>query len=147
MSISKTIKSLFGCILLQGIVLITSLPALAQVGPGGVATGNKLWVKADQGVTTTIANVSLWTDQSSSGNNASQGTNANRPDLIPVLENYRPALYFNGNNDNLVVNDLVATGSSAVSVFAVGTHETGGDARHSLVVGQAQNSFAGGGYG
>ncbi|MGV9011297.1 MAG: T9SS type A sorting domain-containing protein [Flavobacteriales bacterium] len=147
MFLSKTIKHFFGCILVQGILVVPSLPALAQIGPGGVVTGNKLWFKADQGVTSTLGNVSLWNDQSSWGNNATQGINTNCPDLITVLENYRPALHFNGNDDHLLVNDLIAAGSTSVSVFAAGTHEMGGDARHSLVVGQAQNPFAGGGYG
>jgi hypothetical protein len=137
----------FTSFVLQCTLLVCPIVAFAQVGPGGVTTANMLWVKADQGVTTSGANVSLWTDQSSSGNNATQGTNANRPDLVPVVENYRPALYFNGNDDHLLVNDLIAASSTSVTVFAVGTHETGGDDWHSMVVGQAQGSWAGGGYG
>lgn len=119
----------------------------AQTGPGGVSSGAKLWVKADQGVTTSLANVSLWTDQSGSGNNAAQGTAAHRPDLNPVVTNYRPSIYFNGNNDNLTLNDLIAAGSTSVSIFAVGSNESGGDAWHSLFAGQASGAWIFGGYG
>src|SRR5690606_25004113 len=41
-----------------------------------------LWLRADLGVTVTGSGVSLWEDQSGSGNDFSQSTDASRPPLI-----------------------------------------------------------------
>jgi hypothetical protein len=57
----------FTSFVLQCTLLVCPIVAFAQVGPGGVTTANMLWVKADQGVTSSGANVSLWTDQSGFG--------------------------------------------------------------------------------
>ena len=63
--------------------------------------------------------VSQWWDQSTSGNHASQGTAASQPQIYNgtavVTENGKPALDFDGSNDNLEYT----TTASATTLFVV----------------------------
>ncbi len=123
--------------------------ASATSGPGGVNATNVLWVKADD-LTATLATddpVDLWSDQSGIGNDALQAVLSDRPSFNKVLRNYNPSIYFDGTNEHLDIADLVAAESTSISVFAVGTNEAGGDSWHSMVFGQANNNWSGGGYG
>lgn len=71
-------------------LFLSLLVNLSAQTPGGVA-GSVLWLKADAG-----ASPSLWTDNSTSANNFSQGTTANQPVLNGNVFNYNPALTFSG---------------------------------------------------
>ncbi|MGD0814609.1 MAG: protease pro-enzyme activation domain-containing protein, partial [Verrucomicrobiota bacterium] len=76
----------------------------------------QLWLRADEGVVTNSAGlVSQWQDQSGNANHASQSNANQQPRLIsdPGLGG-RPALLFNGIQDN--VNGSYLTGSGQVAV-------------------------------
>lgn len=128
-------------------ITIGTVNYVAPPAPGGVYSGNVLWLQADKGVTLAGVNVSSLADQSQGGNNASQGTSGFRPDWVEVRDNYQPTIYYNGINDHLNTADLIAASSTAVSVLAVGTNESGGENWHSMVTGQANPTHTGGGYG
>ncbi len=127
--------------------ILFALSANAQEGPGGVSGNNVFWVKADVGVTFANSDVAEWTDQSAGGNNATQATVSYRPSYISSLHNYNPGVHFDGSDEHLSINNLVAANSKNINVFAVGTNEQGGDSWHSMVMGQANSSWLNGGYG
>ena len=59
--------------------------------------GLRLWLRADTGVTQdTSGDVSLWADQSGSGNDAQQGTASQQPVAVAGAVNGYPVLHFNG---------------------------------------------------
>lgn len=82
------------------------------------------WWDAAKGITITGAGVSQWNDQSASGFNLTQGTDANRPtyNTSSTLIPGRPSLSFNGTshriNNNSVAADFTGT-DEPISVFAV----------------------------
>lgn len=126
---------------------IIPLFSLSQIGPGGVSLNNQFWVKAQSGISLVGSDVSVWADQSGNGNNAIQNTNTYRPSFNSSAINYNPSVYFDGTNEHLNINNLIASGGTQVHIFAVGTNETGGDSWHSMVFGQSSTSWTGGGYG
>lgn len=72
--------------------------------PGGVDTNMVLWLRPDQGTSTTsdASALNTWTDQSTAGNDATQDGNApefrdNSTDNI----NFQPTVNFDGANDRL----------------------------------------------
>lgn len=69
-----------------------------ECSPGGVETNLALWLKADDGTSTTVdgADVTTWTDKSTGGNNATAGGNA--PNYVANSINYNPALNFDQTN-------------------------------------------------
>lgn len=75
-------------------LLVVVNTARAQ-SPGGVSTNNKLWLKANTGVSTTAGLVTGWTDQSGSGNNAST-VNGVAPTVTSAAINSYPAVNFGG---------------------------------------------------
>jgi hypothetical protein len=72
-----------------------------------LTTGLKVWLAADAGITTNLSGaVTNWTDQSASGNNATQSIDETlAPVLVPNAINGKPALHFNGTNMFLEVSD------------------------------------------
>lgn len=58
--------------------------------------GLNLWLRADNGVTTSGANVTNWKDHSGLGNSASQSTGANQPTLVASAINSIAAVELNG---------------------------------------------------
>ncbi|MEL6556971.1 MAG: T9SS type A sorting domain-containing protein [Bacteroidota bacterium] len=133
------------------VILIMSgffpLFGLAQTGPGGVNTNNEFWVLAGSGITLSDTDVTTWADLSGNGNDAIQGISSERPSFDSSPINYNPSVYFDGTDEHLDINNLIASGSSAVHVFAVGTNEGGGDDWHCMVFGQSSAAWTGGGYG
>lgn len=119
----------------------------AQIGPGGVNANNVFWVKADSGLTLTGTSVSNWADNSIGANDASQLTTTNQPTYTSLLQNYNPSIYFDGNNDNLTLNNLINTTSTNLTIYAIGTNEGGGDLWHAMVTGQTDSQWTSGGYG
>ena len=103
------------------------------VGPDASATTLELWLRADVGVTTSGSSVATWSDQSGRGNDVSQSTAINRPELVSGGLNGNPVVQFsgqgNGPNDDDSSPDkeyLVGNLSSPVdlnraTVFAVGS--------------------------
>jgi CSLREA domain-containing protein len=87
--------------------------------PGGVSAGLLQWLRADVG-TTIATGVSLWTDQSSAGRNATQGTGANQPLFSSNAINFNPALSFNGTSQFMQFSDVgMVSGANTRSTYAV----------------------------
>lgn len=94
----------------------------------GLVSGRIVHLKADAGVTTDgSGNISVWTDQSGTGNNASQSTSTLRPALVSNAVNSQPAARFDGSNDGLALPDTMETGITETELFIVlkGTEEQG----------------------
>jgi gliding motility-associated-like protein len=134
---------LYFVLILFGISINTN----AQIAPGGVSANNVFWVKATSGITSTAGNVSNWADNSLGNNDASQVNASYQPSFNPFFQNYNPAVYFDGTNEHLNINDLINPTSKNVNVFAVGTNEGGGDLWHAMVSGQTDSQWTSGGYG
>jgi hypothetical protein len=63
--------------------------------------GLQLWLRADAGVDTLNGTVSIWHDQSGSGNDAIQASASRQPVLVAGVLNGKPAVRFDGVNDKL----------------------------------------------
>jgi hypothetical protein len=76
------------------------LPTIVGGLPG--TSGLKLWLRGDYGITLDgNGYVSTWSDQSGSGNNASQAVSTNRPYASPNQMGGKAAVRFDGVNDYL----------------------------------------------
>lgn len=64
--------------------------AAESLAPGGVIGGNYMWLRTDSGFSG-----SIWQDTWSL-HNMNQGTVTNQPTLIPLSNNFNPAISFNG---------------------------------------------------
>jgi hypothetical protein len=73
------------------------------------ATGLKLWVKADAGITVAGGSVSAWADQSGNGNHLVQADSANQPLLVVGEVNGLPVLRFDGAGDWLSFTTRLTT--------------------------------------
>ena len=75
-------------------------------GPGGVGdvSTNTLWLRADNGTSTTVDGdfLASWTDQSGNTNSAIQA--GNQPLFKTNVINSKPAIRFDGNNDFLFID-------------------------------------------
>jgi hypothetical protein len=91
-----------------------------SVQVAGVCQQPALWLKADAGVTTSGTNVTQWVDQSGNGNNVTQATTTNQPQLQTNVFNGQPALYFSGPTNflNNTTQNAVTAGAPR-TVFAV----------------------------
>lgn len=79
----------------------TSAPVVVNitgtVPTSPVATGLKMWLKADAGITTNDSGgVTTWSDQSGNGNDAIQTTDSYAPQFVTNAVNGNPVLRFNG---------------------------------------------------
>jgi hypothetical protein len=82
--------------------------------------GLMLWLKADTGVTLTSNKVSSWSDQSGSGNTATQTVAANRPTVVASAINGLPAVKFaSATSQFLKLPAGMANFSSGASIFAI----------------------------
>ncbi len=97
--------------------------SVAGSGPGGVASSQALWLKADEGITGT-STVSAWTDQSTSLNNAAQATSSRQPQFIDDAINFNPILKFDGTDDFLDVPFSNELNGNEMTVFSVHRVET-----------------------
>ena len=97
--------------------------ALTPTGPGGIDSDLILWLKADAGVTESSNDVSAWADQSSTGNNASQGTPANQPTYTSSSANYNPGITFDDAESHYLSLSAASlpSGTSARSYIFVAT--------------------------
>ena len=104
---------------------------LSAQSPGGIPANNKLWVRGDNGVTTSGTTVTQW--QETSGANvtgnftvqplAGTANTQSGPTLLPAGINFNPYLSFNGSNNSLSsVNNFLGTtlvSNSNVTAFQV----------------------------
>jgi gliding motility-associated-like protein len=92
----KNFRQIVRCIICLSVFCITAAEVSAQ-SPGGVSTNLEMWTRADIGVSGTTANVTGWTDQSSSGRSWTKANGALNP-LNTAQFNYNPAVQFTVNN-------------------------------------------------
>jgi len=85
--------------------------------------GMVLWLDAGEG-TTHGSEVSEWKDQSVNGNDAEQASIANQPTYITNGPNNLPAVHFDGVDDHLIIDDLLAGGESGRTIFIVAKSDT-----------------------
>ena len=102
--------------------LLASVSAIAQ-SPGGVGSNLALWLKAGNGVTGTT-NVSVWADQSGSGNNAFQATPANQPSLVTNDLNFNPSINFSGSTTIMSLTSPPTDANSTIFTVAIPTVNT-----------------------
>jgi len=96
-------------------VLMVACAAHAQTL---IVTNNmSLWLKADAGVTTNVSGVSLWVDQSGSGNDATQSSAGAEPQWIQNVLNGNPTVRLDGVNDAM----SLALGSGGIAQTADST--------------------------
>ena len=81
----------------------TAVPVLRNTTFQGVPLdGLRMWLRADEGITTDAnGNVSHWDDQSNSNNDMSQGAEPLRPTFVADGINGRPSLRYDGTDDVL----------------------------------------------
>jgi hypothetical protein len=80
-------------------------------------SGLSLWLKANAGVTTDGANVTVWADQSGNGNNATARTG--NATLVSSVINGNPVLRFDG-TANLITNNFFAHNwNTPITIIAV----------------------------
>lgn len=95
----------------------------AAGGTGGGAPvplqGLVLWLDAEVGVGLVGSNVDVWKDQSGAGHDAAQSTAAARPVLKPKAINGRPAVEFDGSDDELRLPTGFDSFNQGLSFFAV----------------------------
>lgn len=103
--------------------LIHSSSYYGQFGPGGVGnvSNNGIWLKADDLTLNNGDPVTSWIDRSGNGNDAENTDPIEQPEYVansPI--NSRPALYFNGVLDQLIIpDDPILDGSNGFSFFSV----------------------------
>ena len=100
------------------------------VAPGGVAAGLGVWLRADQGSSTTTDGqaVADWADFGPGGNDVTQPTAGNQPKFKEVNLNFNPALEFDGSNDVLYKSDgttIIPNQTDPVSMLTVSTQRAG----------------------
>ncbi len=118
-SFSRKKAFLLCTFLLSGIFIFTNV---AFAAPGGVSTGNTLWLKADSGTSTTTdgASISTWTDASPAADTITQGTGVNQPTYVSVGSNYNPSVNFNGTQFLTGINSTPLGGNDhAYTKFAI----------------------------
>ena len=100
------------------------------VAPGGVSAGLGVWLRADQGSSTTTdgQTVADWADFGPGGNDVTQPTAGNQPKFKEVNLNFNPALEFDGSNDVLYKSDgttIIPNQTDPVSMLTVSTQRAG----------------------
>lgn len=81
--------------------------------------GLVLWLRADEGVTTSSGRVTAWQDQSENGGSALQTSNSWRPTLVASGLHGKPTVLFDGVDDFLNLPDGFEDFSQGVSLFVV----------------------------
>jgi hypothetical protein len=73
--------------------------------------------------------VTTWYDQSGNGNNATQTTAANQPQIVSagnlITENGKPAAQFDGSDDSLAINYSSVSSFTSISSFIVAIQKSG----------------------
>jgi hypothetical protein len=100
---------------------VTSNTALVYM-QGSVPTSNlKMWLRADQQVTTSSSAVTNWGDISGNANNAAQATANSQPLWVDSTMNVNPVVRFNGTTSYLLLPTAISLGiqSSPYEYFIV----------------------------
>ncbi len=100
----------------------SSASATYRVDPDTVGiprNGLQMWLMANDGVTLSSGNVSVWADRSGNGNSASQTNPSNRPGFLSLGINNLPAVTFNGSSHYLALPSGFSSFASGASIFVV----------------------------
>ena len=98
--------------------------------PGGVSSGNVIWLRADAGTSATADNtpISSWNDYSPNMNNLVQATPASQPlyfNNAGSNMNFNPVVRFNGAPHSMTGNSFLKAGSyTAASAFFAASQTT-----------------------
>lgn len=92
--------------------------ALFAAGPGNVSSGLVMWLDANALSLSNNDPVSSWTDQSGSGNHATQDTLSLRPLFKTNTINGKPAIVFDGTDDYVAYNGTILVNTD-YSIFTV----------------------------
>jgi len=95
--------------------------AFLATSPPVPASGLQLWLRADQGVTSSSGNVSQWVDQGPAQESATQTTTGNQPQVVTNVINGEPVIRFNGSSDYMQLPPGFTNASTGVTAFAVFT--------------------------
>lgn len=92
--------------------------------PADIGAALALWLDANDASTITLngSTVSQWSDKSGNNRHVSQATTANQPTYLSTGFNGKPALSFDGVDDFMPMNNVLAIGNSqaaSLSSFAV----------------------------
>lgn len=151
-STSKTIKA----IAVTGGGTSSVASAYIEIDPNTASvsrSGMQLWLKADNGVTTSSSSVSSWLDMSTSNNHAAQSTGANQPTLVGNAVNGKPAISFNGSGQFMSMaagfnyfhsgaNIFIVTKPTAVAANARFFELAAGATSNNIYVSQPNNTDA-----
>ncbi|HOP05228.1 MAG TPA: hypothetical protein PLE67_12195, partial [Tenuifilaceae bacterium] len=121
--------------------------AQAQTGPAGIGSSsdNVLWLRADQGTSTTTNGdpVSSWNDISGNANHSAQGNGGFQPIYILSGINGLPSIRFDGSDDYLTVPDADnLDNTNGLSVFVVAKPDAVDDRARGLVSKRNNSSSA-----
>ena len=91
--------------------------------------------------------VTTWYDQSSNGNDATQGTNDNQPQIVSsgslITENGKPALQFDGSDDFMTSGDyIVELSQNPASLFCVSNQTPPAIAQYILSEGDVVSPYS-----
>jgi len=92
----------------------------------GVQSGLALWLRADQGVTTSGSNVTQWNDQTANGNNLTpDGGSGHYPQLVSSAIGGEPGISFDGVHQCLTRSSFtgLSTGSSNRTILIVARYD------------------------
>ncbi|HEY1945834.1 MAG TPA: choice-of-anchor D domain-containing protein [Bryobacteraceae bacterium] len=112
------------------------IPPPTTTLPTNLPKGMLLWLANDAGVITTGTAVSLWQDQSGSGNDAIQSSAANQPTIV-TGNNGQHALRFDGQANFMSIPSLPISGLTGMTVFLV----TANTQNESSVAGYGRYAF------
>ena len=96
-------------------------------------SGLVLWLRSDQGVSTSGTSVTGWNDLSGNGNNAVQTGTSNSPTVQSNQVNSFPTLRFDGNNDYLTIADASSLKPANITAFMVAKRTGGANSSRYLV--------------
>ncbi|MFT5617044.1 MAG: hypothetical protein ACI85I_000260 [Arenicella sp.] len=81
-------------------LLLSSFSTFSQVGPGGLSSDLKVWLKADKNVTG-VTPISSWVNQA--GVTPATSVSGTAPNLLTNGLNFNPTIDFDGTDDNLQI--------------------------------------------
>lgn len=132
--------------------------ARTDCGPGGVTTNLALWLKANEGTSTTTdgASITTWSDRA--GANDAIGSGGTEPNYVENSLNYNPSVNFDQNNTEqmvgaagfhtrayyMVVNPDSTQNSSSTNEVLIGFDEPAGATNDfgGLILGSATSAFS-----
>lgn len=89
--------------------------------------------------------ITTWYDQSGNTNNAIQSTAANQPQIVSsgslIVQNVKPAVQFDGVNDDFLISTSISTTNSTYSIFDISTYTVSALGTSNTIVGGNNGSI------